>query len=207
MNIPTYEVNSTSLSFRTEVVAEEGGQHLRSCFQCSSCSLGCPVAEIGLDLHPRKIIRQIMFGLRKEVLESPALWQCVGCFECIDKCPQNVRFTEVIEALRRMAVRDSKNKDKNKRISLPKEALVKISFDKRFKESVWLWGRTWEPGMIGRYFLYGRGFPFGALIGFRYLQMILSLVFKRKIEFLPPRTGTARKEVRKIFARAKEVKR
>ncbi|MFW9855092.1 MAG: 4Fe-4S dicluster domain-containing protein [Candidatus Thorarchaeota archaeon] len=205
MSTQVYELNDESQAFRNEVVEEEGGHHLKSCFQCSSCSLACPVAEVGVDLHPRRVIRQILFGLRKEVLQSPEIWKCVGCFECTDMCPQNVRFTEVIEALRRIAIRDSKHDNKNHRITLPKEAVLKHSFDKRFKESVWLWGRTWEPGMIGRYFLYGRGFPFGALIGFKYLSMILNLLAKFKIEFLPPRTGETRKEVRRIFARAKEI--
>jgi hypothetical protein len=58
--------------------------------------------------------------------------------------------------------------------------------------------------MIGRYLLYGRGFPFGALVGFKYLSMILNMLVKFKIEFFPPRTGDTRKEVRRIFARAKE---
>ncbi|MHA1968086.1 MAG: 4Fe-4S dicluster domain-containing protein [Candidatus Hodarchaeales archaeon] len=200
---PIINLNNADFKFKNEVVAEEGGKYLKKCFQCSSCTLTCPVADSGLELNPRKVIRQVLFGLRKEVLESKAIWQCVGCFECTDRCPQNVRFTEVIEALRRIAVRSSKSKDKKKKIRLPKEGKLKHSFDKRFKESVWLWGRSWEPEMIGRYFLYGRGIPFGALIGFRYISLILGMFLKFKIEFFPPWNSKARKEVRAIFKNAK----
>jgi len=206
------DLNASDPNFKNEVVTEPGGQHLKNCFQCSSCTLTCPVAEVpGLELNPRKIIREVLLGLRKEVLESKAIWQCVGCFECTDRCPQKVRFTEVIEALRRISVRSSdkklyifsKEKDKNRRIKLSKEGKRKHSFDKRFTESIWLWGRTWEPEYIGRYLMFGRGFPFGALIGFRYISMILGMITKFKIEFFPPWVSPARREVRKIFKRAK----
>ena len=203
MAVETINLSATDLNFKNVVVAEEGGEHLKKCFQCSLCTLTCPVADVGLDLNPRLIIRQVLVGMRKEVLESSAIWQCVGCYECTDRCPQNVRFTEVIEALRRIAVRESKNKDKSKRIQLSKEGKLKHSFDKRFSESVWLWGRTWEPEMIGRYLMYGRGLPFGALAGFKYVSMILGMLTKFKIEFLPPLNSKARKGVRKIYKRAK----
>ena len=205
MSVETINLNNADFNFKNEVVAEEGGQHLKKCFQCSSCTLTCPVTDAGLDLNPRKVIRQVLLGLRKDVLQSKAIWQCVGCFECTDRCPQNVRFTEIIEALRRIAVRSTKSKDKSKKIKLPKEGKLKHSFDKRFRESVWLWGRTWEAEMIGRYLMYGRGIPFGALAGFKYISMMLGMFLKFKIEFLPPLNSKARKEVRAIFKKAKSI--
>jgi heterodisulfide reductase subunit C len=96
MSIQTFNLDNADFDFKDIVVAEEGGQHLKKCFQCSSCTLTCPVADSGLDLNPRKVIRQVLLGLRIDVLESDAIWQCVGCFECTDRCPQNVRFTEII---------------------------------------------------------------------------------------------------------------
>ena len=205
MSVQTIDLDTADSNFKNVVAAEEGGEHIKKCFQCSSCTLTCPVADVGLDLNPRKIIRQILLGLRKEVLESDAIWQCVSCYECTDRCPQNVRFTEIIEALRSIAVRESKNKDKSRRIKLSKEGKFKHSLDTRFSESVWLWGRTWEAEMIGRYFLYGRGIPFGALVGFKYVSMIIGMLKKYKLEFIPPRNSKARKEVRKIYKRAKKI--
>jgi heterodisulfide reductase subunit C len=40
------------------------------------------------------------------VLSSPVLWQCLQCYACYAKCPQNVKFRDVMKALRALAVRD-----------------------------------------------------------------------------------------------------
>jgi Fe-S oxidoreductase len=205
MTVQTIDLNAADFNFKNVVAAEEGGEHLKKCFQCSSCTLTCPVTDAGLDLNPRNIIRQVLLGMRKEVLESSAIWRCVGCYECTDRCPQNVRFTEVIEALRYIAVRESKNIDKSRRIKIAKLGKNKHSLDSRFSESVWLWGRTWEAEMIGRYFMYGRGFPFGAIVGFKYVSLILGMLSKFKLEFIPPRNSKARKGVQQIYKRAKEL--
>lgn len=197
-----YDLSLSDPMFRDEVIQEPGGEQLIHCFQCSSCTLSCPIAEIGLDLNPRRTIRGILLGLRKEVLESKGIWQCVGCFECTHRCPQDVRFTEVVEALRRIAVRSTKDKDKDRRIKLPKEGKRKHSFDKRFSESIWLWGRTWEPELIARYLMYGKG-VFGMFGAFSYMGMMIGMVKKRKIDVFPHRTK-GRKEVRQIFKKSKE---
>ena len=41
--------------------------------------------------------------MRKEVLSSIEIWRCVQCYSCTAKCPQNVKFRDVIKALREMA--------------------------------------------------------------------------------------------------------
>lgn len=33
------DLNASDPNFKNEVVAEPGGQHLKNCFQCSSCTL------------------------------------------------------------------------------------------------------------------------------------------------------------------------
>jgi heterodisulfide reductase subunit C len=44
--------------------------------------------------------------MREEVLKSPAIWLCVMCYRCYARCPQQVNFTDIMRALRHMAVRD-----------------------------------------------------------------------------------------------------
>ena len=44
--------------------------------------------------------------MRKDVLADPVIWRCVQCYGCYAKCPQNVKFTEVMAALREMAVQE-----------------------------------------------------------------------------------------------------
>jgi heterodisulfide reductase subunit C len=62
------------------------------------------VSEVDSDFNPRKIIRQVLLGMREEVLSSSVIWCCVQCYSCTAKCPQNVRFREIVRALREMAV-------------------------------------------------------------------------------------------------------
>jgi heterodisulfide reductase subunit C len=90
--------------FKHDVAAQAGGENIKLCFACGTCTAACPVSQIDPEFNPRQIIRQILLGMKKEVLSSPVIWRCVQCYSCTAKCPQNVRFREVIRALRQMAV-------------------------------------------------------------------------------------------------------
>jgi len=90
--------------FKFEVAARAGGENIKLCFACGTCTAGCPVSEVDPEFNPRLIIRQVLLGMREEVLGSPVIWRCVQCYACTAKCPQNVRFREVTRALRDMAV-------------------------------------------------------------------------------------------------------
>ena len=90
--------------FKHDVAAHAGGENIKLCFACGTCTAACPVAEVDPEFNPRKIIRQVLLGMRKETLASPVIWRCVQCYSCTAKCPQNVRFREIIRALREMAV-------------------------------------------------------------------------------------------------------
>ena len=92
--------------FRYDVAAHPGGENIKLCYACGTCTAGCPVAEVDTEFNPRKIIRQVLLGMRKEVLSSPVIWRCVQCYSCTAKCPQNVKFREIIRALREMAVEE-----------------------------------------------------------------------------------------------------
>ena len=90
--------------FKYDVADHLGGDNIRLCFACGTCTAGCPVSEIDDEFNPRKIIRRVLLGMRKEVLSSPVIWRCVQCYSCTAKCPQNVKFRDVMKALREMAV-------------------------------------------------------------------------------------------------------
>ena len=92
--------------FRDEVASLPGGGNIKKCFACGTCAAGCPVTNIDEEYNCRKIIRQVLFGMRDEVLKSPLIWFCVMCYRCYARCPQQVNFTDVMRALRHLAVRD-----------------------------------------------------------------------------------------------------
>jgi heterodisulfide reductase subunit C len=91
-------------NFKHEVAAKPGGSHIRRCFACGTCTAGCPVFQVETDYNPRKIIRMILLGMRKELLSSKVLWLCQRCSICSANCPQDVDFSNIMMALRDIAV-------------------------------------------------------------------------------------------------------
>jgi len=92
--------------FRDEVAREAGGENIRRCFQCGTCVAICPVAEQDPRYDPRKIIRMVNLGMRKYVLSSPAIWLCSGCYNCFERCPQDVKPTQILQAIQHIASRE-----------------------------------------------------------------------------------------------------
>ncbi len=90
--------------FKYDVAAWPGGENITLCYSCGTCTAACPASAVDPEFNPRKIIRQVLLGMRKEVLASPLLWQCIQCYACYSQCPQNVKFRDVMRALREMAV-------------------------------------------------------------------------------------------------------
>ncbi len=101
----TLEIGKLDPTFCDELASQPGGEHVRRCFACGTCVAGCPVSEVAPEYSPRKIIRQILFGMREEVLSSPLIWYCLLCYRCTARCPQGVNFTDVMRALRYMAMK------------------------------------------------------------------------------------------------------
>jgi heterodisulfide reductase subunit C len=90
--------------FKEEVAAQPGGENLKRCFACGSCTLSCPVAEVEESYSPRRIIHMILLGLKEEVLSSKAIWYCLTCYRCQVRCPQEVKYPEIMRVLRKLAV-------------------------------------------------------------------------------------------------------
>jgi len=99
-------LQDVDLLFKEEVAREPGCGHLLRCFSCGACTAVCPVSAIEPDFSPSLIIRQILQGLRTQLLSSPALWYCARCARCSFQCPQDVRFLDIIQGLRQMALRE-----------------------------------------------------------------------------------------------------
>jgi len=99
-------LNELDTKFKYDVSDEPGGEGIKLCFACGLCTASCPVSEIDSEYNPRMIIHMVILGMRKEVLSSGFIWLCSQCYTCQAHCPQNVNFTDVMKALRTMAVRE-----------------------------------------------------------------------------------------------------
>jgi len=102
----TIVLNELDTKFKYDVAAEPGGENIKLCFACGLCTASCPVADIDPEFNPRRIIRMVLLGMRKEVLSSNLPWLCIQCYTCQAHCPQNVDFADVMKARRYMAVRE-----------------------------------------------------------------------------------------------------
>lgn len=92
--------------FKSEVMKHKDAQGLNACFACGTCTAGCPVHEIFPEYDPRKLAKMVKLGMRKEVLSSPYIWYCVTCHNCEQRCPQNVKFFNILNVLKNMAAKE-----------------------------------------------------------------------------------------------------
>ncbi len=99
------DVKELDFSFAEEIAAQPGGENIKKCFTCGTCVAGCPISEIDETYSPRRIIRQILFGMRDAVLTSPTIWYCLICYRCYARCHNKVNFTDVMRALRYFAIK------------------------------------------------------------------------------------------------------
>jgi heterodisulfide reductase subunit C len=93
-------------NFKFLISAESGGENIKKCFSCGTCTAGCPVREVTDRYNPRKIIRMALLGMKKEVLSSQFIWLCSSCYTCYERCPQDVRIPELMNAIKNIAARE-----------------------------------------------------------------------------------------------------
>ncbi|RKZ30035.1 heterodisulfide reductase [bacterium] len=123
----TIVLNEQDPKFKYDIASRPGAENFKLCFTCGTCTASCPVAEVNEDYDPRKIIRMSIFGMRKDVLSSDIIWMCQRCYICYARCPQNVKFADVMGAIRDMAVEEG---------YAPKERIEQIEELDRFAQDL-----------------------------------------------------------------------
>ena len=84
-----------------DLIKESGGEALKECYQCGTCSATCPWRDY-ISFLPRRMFQEARFGLTD--FESDALWRCVTCNKCVQRCPRGVPIIELMGALRRSVI-------------------------------------------------------------------------------------------------------
>jgi ferredoxin len=79
-----------------------GGESIRKCYQCGSCTANCPLTA-KIKAFPRRTLRLIQLGLVERALRSPDMWLCSACSTCKAACPRQADPGEIMAALRRYA--------------------------------------------------------------------------------------------------------
>jgi heterodisulfide reductase subunit C len=96
------DVDEVDIDF-VDLIKKAGGPNVQSCYQCGTCSGSCP-AGARTNYLVRDIIRKALLGLKEECVSVTELWYCTTCYACTDRCPQDVKPTDVIKAIRNIAV-------------------------------------------------------------------------------------------------------
>ncbi len=97
------EIVRVDFDFRRELARKVEGNLASYCYQCGACVGDCPATTYGTGFNPREIMLKVLYGLGSELLhEDSILWRCTNCYNCHERCPQDVKPVEVIISLKNM---------------------------------------------------------------------------------------------------------
>lgn len=80
------------------------GTDAKKCMKCGKCSGRCP-AYHDMDIKPHQFVSYIVSGKLDKLLNSKAIFNCLSCMACVERCPRGVAPQGVIEAVRDTVIR------------------------------------------------------------------------------------------------------
>jgi Fe-S oxidoreductase len=140
-----------------DVMVEFGVKDAVKCYQCATCTGICPVSTTN-ENFPRRYVLYSRFGIEEKLEDAPEAWLCLQCRLCTELCPRKAYPSDVMLALKRIAVESGKtppyirdflsniHKQKNpwgvgkfKREDWVKKAEGEVARIKDNPEFEWLW--------------------------------------------------------------------
>ena len=89
---------------RVENLLRLSGTDVKKCMKCGKCSGRCPAFN-EMDIKPHQFVSLLGQGRIDVLLESDAIWNCLSCMACVERCPRGVAPAAVVEAVRDTVVR------------------------------------------------------------------------------------------------------
>ncbi len=173
---------------------KKSGERVSVCYQCKSCSSGCPVS-FAMDYLPHQIIHMIRMGQKEDVLKSNSIWVCASCETCTTRCPNDIDVAKIMDSLK-MASRKSGLKKGDKRPA---------AFHTSVLTMIKTTGRIYELGMTGFYMLKSGDMIPQLKSGALFSQAKLGwLLFKKGKLKLFPKIIKGRTDVKGFFKKLKK---
>ncbi len=175
-------------AFWEQIKSIPQGEKILNCIQCGTCTGSCPVSYM-MDITPREIVALFRAGHLEDILHSRTIWICASCYSCRVRCPSGILVTDLMYALKRLAM--------DMKIYPPKFPVYALS--QTFISNVYKYGRNFEMGLGIKYLLKTDPKKLFASAGFG-----LAMIRKGRIA-VRPRTIKKIREVRAIIDRANQL--
>ncbi len=157
--------------FLDAIYAIPGGEKVKQCIQCGTCSGSCPTSY-AMDYSPREIIAALRAGMLDRVLKSNTVWLCSSCYYCTVRCPSGIKITDMMYELKRLGVE----------FGLAQKGAMAPVVSKAFVNMVDNYGRVHETMLVMRVFL--RTKPWALL---KMMPQGMKLIARGRLPFLPHR--------------------
>jgi heterodisulfide reductase subunit C len=171
-------------------VSSIGDSGIMNCIQCGSCGGSCPSSQ-DMEHTPRKIFALIAAGKREQVLKSNTFWYCVSCYQCVVRCPREVKITDIMYSLKRMAIQEGFYRES--------EGYEATGLANYFMDYVENYGRSFELGLASRFTIRYR--PLQAM---KMAPMGLGMWRKGRMDLTPNRIKNL-KQFKAILKKAREI--